>query len=542
MKTLPATPDANLARTGAAHILIVDDDPDILASLEAMLELDGDKYQVCTASSAEEALRVAETCRPDAVLLDIKLKRDSGLDLIPALRAHLPDLVCIMMTAFRDPAYAAQAIRLGANDYLHKPLHPEEIYRALDAQLNRQLLVRQNAQINRRLRAIFDHSYQLLFLLDADGTVLEANDSAEELLGSNGPVPRTAIWQLPCFQTPSLSQRLQTIIAAMPNGKLVFEQFSLQNQAQTPRVFAISFKPLFTPAGDLELILAEGLDITIRIEAENWLRNINETLEQKVRERTAELELAKQEAEASSKAKSAFLANMSHELRTPLNAILGFAQLLEIDGQQITPEHHQDYVSEILYAGRHLLELISEVLDLSRIESGHLELAQEPFGLCELISHTLPLVQQQADKLGVLLSSPSLECGGQSDELVGDRRRLKQVLLNLLSNAVKFNHKDGKVELVCTRTENKFRIEVRDTGCGIPAEYQSQVFKAFERLDAEAGVIEGTGIGLAISKRLIEAMGGCLDFESTPGIGSTFWFELPTSLAIPDKKPPSASP
>jgi PAS domain S-box-containing protein len=235
---------------------------------------------------------------------------------------------------------------------------------------------------------------------------------------------------------------------------------------------------------------------------------------------------ASEEADRANQAKSDFLSSMSHELRTPMNAILGFGQLMEYD--DALPGEHQDNVGEILKAGHHLLELINEVLDLAKIESGHVDLSLEPVDVCTIVDECLSLVGTLAAKRDIQLSHSGLK----GVAVRADRMRLKQALLNLLSNAVKYNREGGSVRLeVRPQGAERLCIQVTDTGPGIPAERQAELFQPFNRLDAKHSNIEGTGIGLTITRRLVEMMGGIVDVESEVGVGSTFWIELPFESA-----------
>lgn len=235
------------------------------------------------------------------------------------------------------------------------------------------------------------------------------------------------------------------------------------------------------------------------------------------------MQAARKEAEAASRAKSEFLGRMSHELRTPLNAILGFGQLLQMD---VESEENAESVELILRAGRHLLVLIDEVLDLSRIEARAMSLSVEPVCVGDVVRQSLELVRHMATERGIAVTS--IPESAAQRRVHADLQRLKQVILNLLSNAIKYNRPGGSVGVSCDETENAtLRIVVSDTGHGIPEEKLGRLFVPFERLDAEQSSVEGTGLGLALSRGLMEAMGGSLGVESRAGEGSRFWAELP---------------
>ena len=256
------------------------------------------------------------------------------------------------------------------------------------------------------------------------------------------------------------------------------------------------------------------------------------------READAALRAARDEAVQASRAKTGFLSAMSHELRTPLNAILGFAQLLEVDADVALGDRQRRYLREIRAAGDHLLDLISDVLDLARVESGTMPLKTEPVALRAVADECLRLLRPLAEAHQVAL--PDLAA---LDDLTvqADRRRLKQVLLNLLSNAVKYNRHGGRVSLHAGLEGDAVRIAVADTGSGIAPEDQARLFNAFERLDADRRGVEGVGVGLALSRQLVERMGGAIGVSSTPGDGSTFWFTLPLAPVAPGLLPASAA-
>jgi CheY-like chemotaxis protein len=228
-------------------------------------------------------------------------------------------------------------------------------------------------------------------------------------------------------------------------------------------------------------------------------------------------------AETASLAKSDFLSSMSHELRSPLNAILGFAQLMESEVPAPTPAQAES-IAQILQAGWHLLKLINEILDLAKVESGQVPLSEEPVSLAEVMLESQAMIEPQAQQRGITLTFPRFDIPAF---VHADRTRVKQVLINLLSNAVKYNHEHGTVDVRCASdAPGRIRISIKDSGAGLPPDQIAQLFQPFNRLGQEAGVVEGTGIGLVVAKRLVELMGGTIGVESTVGAGSVFWFEL----------------
>lgn len=240
---------------------------------------------------------------------------------------------------------------------------------------------------------------------------------------------------------------------------------------------------------------------------------------------------ARQDAEQANRYKSEFISRMSHELRTPLNAVVGFAQLLNLDELN---DDQQDSVDHILKGGEHLLKLINEVLDIARIESGDIAMSQEPVLIRTSLTDVVGLMRSLAEQRGIELRIENSEL---CDEFVlADRHRLEQVLLNLVSNAVKYNRPSGTITISCeTIEDSRVRINVADTGIGISPDQQREIFTPFARLGAENSDVEGTGIGLALSRQLTEAMGGSLDFRSEVGEGSTFWIELPIAEGPVDR-------
>ncbi len=298
--------------------------------------------------------------------------------------------------------------------------------------------------------------------------------------------------------------------------------------------------------GELAILIEAFNEMLEQIQQnEGALQRAHDQLEQRVTERTAELEEAKREVEVfsssilqakeelerASKFKDQFLSTMSHELRTPLNAVLGFSDLLADERYGPLNDRQQRYVDHIHTGGKHLLKLISDILDLSKIEAGRMELAHEDVSVtsafAEVISALFPLAEKKSQEL---LQQVELNLQVRADPM-----RFKQVLVNLVGNAVKFIPDGGRIELAARQMEDQVRIEVRDNGPGIPPEQQQRIFEAFFRSRETGSATEGTGLGLAITARLVELHGSKLGIESLPGEGACFYFSLPRVAIAPDQ-------
>lgn len=352
-----------------------------------------------------------------------------------------------------------------------------------------------------RFRILVENAADAFFLHDIEGRILDVNEQAckslqysrEELVNKN----------ISEIEISGSQQELQLHLYSLIAGETIsFEGVFLRRDASR---FNVEIN-LSTIDYDGELrYLALARDVTMRKQTEQKLLE------------------AKQKAEDANRAKSVFLSSMSHELRTPLNAILGFAQILK---DCTTVQEDAELAKEIVGAGHHLLDLITDVLDLAKIESGHIPLVTEIVGISELIDECVAMVQSKADERAITLRY--LDDHREKLALCGDRLRVRQVLLNLLSNAVKYNNDNGSVTIDCLILGgHRLCVCVNDNGPGIPTDKQRHVFSPFNRLGRETSNIEGTGIGLVVSKRLVELMEGEIGFSSEPGNGSTFWFILP---------------
>jgi PAS domain S-box-containing protein len=374
------------------------------------------------------------------------------------------------------------------------------------------------AESERRLQAILDHSPPVS-LKDPSGRYLLTNREFERVAGH----ARDAILGRTDDDlfAPSLARvyRANDRQVLEKNGGLEVEEVFLEGGE--PHTYQSIKFPLWDAANRPYALCAISIDITER-------KKTNDALK-----------MAQREAERANLAKSDFLSRMSHDLRTPLNAILGFAQLLELEDVR---ESAKESVGHILRGGQHLLALINEVLDIARIEAGHLSLSPEPVHAHEIVQLAMQLVRPLAVQRGITLV---LETCSADIVVLADRQRLNQILLNLLSNAVKYNRQGGLVTVgFDTVTGGRTRISVTDTGAGIAAEKLELLFQPFARLGAERTAVEGTGLGLALSRGLAEAMGGALGVASVVDQGSTFWLELRITdgpLTRTDVAPPRAA-
>jgi PAS domain S-box-containing protein len=356
------------------------------------------------------------------------------------------------------------------------------------------------------VRAVLNSAVSAVIVMDAGGKITDWNARAEKKFGLThlkalGQEMAETI--LPPRDRETVRREMERFIGtgeASASDQLIEMSALRQDGSEFPVELSIS--PIKT--GEVVKFCAFITNITERKKGEAALK-------------------AKQEAESANKAKSEFLSRMSHELRTPLNAILGFGQLLE---RHNPTEIQRTRVDHITTAGRHLLKLINEVLDISRIESGTLQLSLEPVAIADVLQEALDLMRPLATQRLIELSASP--CPDANSFVLADRQRLIQVLLNLIGNAVKYTPQGGKTTVSCSSCPNDMlRVAVRDTGPGIAAEKLTRLFTPFDRLGAEQSSVEGTGLGLALSQRLIEAMNGSVGVESTVGEGSTFWLELP---------------
>jgi PAS domain S-box-containing protein len=382
--------------------------------------------------------------------------------------------------------------------------------------------------------AIFNSANFSSIATDAKGVIQIFNVGAERMLGYTAAEVMNKITPADISDPQELIARAKALSAELATPIAPgFDALVFKASREIEDIYELTYirkDGSRFPAVVSVTALRDAQDVIIGyllIGTDNTARELVEAerarLDQALQDKNAELESAKFVAEKANLAKSDFLSSMSHELRTPLSAILGFAQLMESGSPLPTPFQKRS-IDQILKAGWYLLELINEILDLALIESGKLSLSLEPISLGEVMLECQAMIEPQAQKRGIGVAFPQFEI---PYFVKADRTRVKQVFINLLSNAIKYNKVGGAVVVDCTAsTAERIRISVKDTGEGLTPDELAQLFQPFNRLGKEAGTEEGTGIGLMVSKRLVELMKGGIGVESTVGAGSVFWIEL----------------
>ena len=410
----------------------------------------------------------------------------------------------VSVTALRDAQNAIIGyLLIGTDNTARKQVEAEQ--RKLDQRLRDQQFY---------TRSLIESNIDALMTTDASGIITDVNKQMEALTGCT----RDELIGAPFKNYFTDPERAEMAIKLVLSEKKVTD-YELTARTRDGKKTEVSYNAttFYDRDRTLQGVFAAARDVTER------KRN-----EQALLETNVELESAKSAAEKANLAKSNFLSSMSHELRSPLNAILGFAQLMESDSVPPTSSQRES-ISQILHAGWYLLELINEILDLAMIESGRLSLSLEPVLLAEVMLECRAMIEPQAQSRGIKMTFPRFDI---PNFVFADRTRLKQVFINLLSNAIKYNREQGTVEVKYNATSpERIRVSVLDTGVGLPPEKLAQLFQSFNRLGQEASSEEGTGIGLVVSKRLVELMGGLIGAESIVGIGSVFWIELIATVA-----------
>ena len=546
-------------RRAPVNVLMVDDRPENLLALEAILEPLG--QNLVRASSGEEALKHLLSRDFAVILLDVQMPGMNGFETARLIKArersrHIP---IIFLTAIsKEEAYVFEGYSVGAVDYMFKPFQPDilrskvavfvDLYRKqeqirvqddlLRESEKRELELRHRAELREtqaRLAEVVDGAMDAIIMFDGTRRIMLFNEAAERmfclpareivgqevdrlfadgpraehvrrLLGATEHAPDAA-----CATESAPVRQLESFTARRATG----DEFPLE--ASVSRL----------DEGDTHVYTMIGRDVTERVRAEKELKVQAESLARTtadLRVANEELQHRQEELEKAMNARSRFYASMSHELRTPINAILGYSTLLLENIYGPLSEKQAEGIQRTHKAAKHLLELVNDVLDLSKIEAGKIDLKLQPVTFPDLLEDLFVTVRPLADDRG---STLSLEHEGESRSLTTDPRRVRQILLNLLSNAIKFGQ--GKPIRVrsAARDDGGHEIEVIDQGVGIAQSDVERIFDEFVQIGKGAHQQEGTGLGLPISKRLAELLHGTLEVESTPGRGSLFRLVLP---------------
>ena len=516
-------------------VLLVDDTPQNLDVLRKTLDHTG--LNISVAPNGKVALKLVSTDPPDLILLDIMMPVMDGFETCRKLKGndHWKNIPVIFITALTREEDFTKGFSLGAVDYISKPFRSEEILARVNTHLQtrkllkaKDLLINQIAKKEIHLSTLMDSMLDGLIVIGRDQVIRSFNPAAEKIFGhSSFDVIGKNFENL---ISSANSKELQNYFEGHPgsnNSHVRGKNFEVEGVDKSgnkiPLELAIS-KINFSPEGNSQEIKFEQLFVAL-------VRDISQRIESE-----KQIIYARETAEKANKAKSEFLAKMSHELRTPLNSIMGFSQLLIMDPDLSKNIEPTESATRIYKSGKHLLELINEILDLARIEAGRIKFSMESVELSSLMEELLALNQPIANEHHVRLINEATE----PVYCQTDRSRLKQVLLNLISNAIKYNTENGTVAFSIKKDGKKLRINVADTGPGISEEMQASLFQPFNRLDADKTGIIGTGIGLTIAKELIELMGGTIGLKSTVGKGSTFYIELDVLETPTEKKAPVA--
>ncbi|MHA1681201.1 MAG: ATP-binding protein [Promethearchaeota archaeon] len=506
------------------RILIVDDEPNAGETLKDVLE--EYDYKVLLASSGKEALEITKQNGISVALIDLKLPDVNGLSLLQDLKSTYPEMICIIITGYATLENAMIAIKDKVDGYFKKPIAIDEMLYQIKSLISNQALRIKLKQSEEQFRLLAEQSLMGMIIFQ-DEMITYLNNTIHEMLG---------------FENKDLIglkiDDFVELIFREDRGKFIEQVKNLSNQDAdthfrgTYRIYSVSselrtfdaYARNITHQGEPALLFAV-IDVSETVQVKQDLIELNKTLEARIKERTIELEEA-------NKAKSNFLANMSHELRTPLNSIIGFSEAILKGYLGEIASEQKEYITDILESGEHLLELINEILDLSKIEAGKLELKLEHVNVKDLVNKCRNMFKERQLRHTLdfkINIDPSIH------SFIADGIKIKEVLFNLFSNAIKYTSDGGsfgldiKVKKDEGRDEDELLFHVWDTGIGIEKNEIERLFKPFERLEpVYSASNSGTGLGLYYSKKLVELHGGKIWVESNgKDQGTSFYFSIP---------------
>jgi len=497
-------------------ILVVDDDADAAHIIKDHLELHG--FIVKVLLHPAQIMDVAKQFKPSLILMDMVFEEGhlAGAAAVEVLRDNNISTPVIFVSVNDDMASRLNAIRTGAYSYITKPI-------------DFNLLI---SNIKMACDIKPDSPYRVL-IIDDDPDILQLHGAA---LISDGMSVQTLLDPMQTLdEIKSFKPELILLDMYMPECSGLEVAMTIRQNSEfdnIPIVFLsseqdISIRMMTIKSGSDDFISKPvNIDylkraVQARIERSRKIlktRNTDNTAIEKIRK-------GKELAEHANRSKSEFISKMSHELRTPLNSILGYTQLLQLDHDKTLTELQKNNLTHILDSGWHLLNLINDVLDISKIESGYLSLVNTEINLNDVIEKSIEMHSKALTDKNITLSYTN-DCA--ADTLVhADATRLQQVIVNILSNAIKFNKENGRIDLSVTKdSDDSCKIIIKDTGIGIPEDIIHELFKPFHRLGREKSAIDGSGIGLALSYQLVQLMGGDIGADNNEGSGSTFWLTL----------------
>jgi signal transduction histidine kinase/ActR/RegA family two-component response regulator len=504
-----------------SRILIIDDDPMVRKTLSDILRIRG--YEPLASGYGAEGLDIARQSDINIALVDLKLPDIPGTEVLAGIKEACPYAEVIVLTGHATLDSAIEATNRGAFSYLQKPYEIEQLLLHIERAIDKQAAEKAIARLASFPRLDPDPIIEA----DTEGNVTYTNPAA----GSISPDLRSLGGRHPVIA--AMKSVLDTLLKE-PGRKDVLEV------ADDGKVYELHLS--YVP--EVDLIRSYVIDITERKRMEKELEMHRHSLEELVRERTRELEIARMTAEAANIAKSEFIGNMSHEVRTPLNSIIGFADLLADGMTGPVTDKQKEYLHDISESGHRLLSLINDILDLSKMESGGTDLVLSDFNLNELLHGCLVFFKKKAAS-GNIHTELDVEEG--ISKITADKIKIRQVVLNLLKNAFKFTPEGGCISLCARKGRETARstergpqvfegqaaveVSVEDTGTGIAKEDQKKLFKPFELLEQPLTKKHGgIGIGLYLARRNIELHGGRIWVESEEGKGSRFIFTIPVEV------------
>jgi protein-histidine pros-kinase len=510
----------------ALRLLIIEDSED--DALLVVRELRRAGYNV-TFERVETAAAMAAALRRetwDLVIADYNLPEFSGIGALELLKSTGLDLPFIIVSGSIGEDLAVEAMKSGAHDYMMKG-NVKRLIPSLERELRDAKERRQRREAEEALRisearkaAIFDTALDSIISIDHEGKIIEFNTQAEQ----------------------TFLYRRDAVIGQPMAELIVPARLRAKHLEALARYLATGSGSIIGKRVELTALRGDGSEFPVELTLTSiatksrpiftaYIRDLTEQKKQEaIRERSRELEQQNLHIQEANRLKSEFLANMSHELRTPLNGVIGFAEFL-IDGKAgAINSEQQEYLNDILTSGRHLLQLINDVLDLAKIEAGKMELDPETFSIKKAAEEVCTVMRPLASNRSITIN---LEAAPDADIVTLDQRKVKQIFYNLLSNAVKYSREGGQVNLLVNAdSKQRIRIQVRDYGIGIRKDDLPRVFREFEQLDSGASRrYPGTGLGLALTKKMIELHNGSIAVDSEFGAGSIFTVSLPRSVA-----------